>query len=635
MSEFTKRPAFYIGGRRTFLLGANYWSRGGGPRMWERFDEAQVRAELVQMRDIGLNTCRSFAFIPSFMPEPGKISDQATGHLSRFLDLCEETNIWTIPSFLVGHMSGQNYDFPDQRGRSPYTDDELLRWQGQLIEAIGSRGAECPAVIAYLASNEMPLWGGPSDPETIRAWVARLRAALAEVDAARPFGAGDGVMNIDGGNNGFDVAALRDSVDFVGPHTYYCDTDSLRQALNAEFCLRFLSWLDKPLLLEEFGCSTAHASEENQAHYYREALHACLTTGASGALAWCYSDFDLVDEAPYRHHAFELGFGVTRADGSEKPVCDELRRFAGLVEQVDFSTLQTPVPRTAIIVPSYFNSSYPFSWEDRARMRRTLLQAYVLCVSAGIEAELVPETANLGKYALILAPSTQKLLGPTWRTLVQEAGRGATVYWSYFGGDHDFQPGPWCHNFAELTGCVHRLRFALPELPPDELFIDGAGVQLALRTDVGGPFPRSMVPVDLAPGTDQLCSDQLGRPALTRARRGNGQVVLATYPIEYYLAEQPEVNARRPAHHIYRLLARLADVGAEIDCDQAAVQRRVVRSADGELLWLINHAWHELSVGIDTPGGQPVHGAEQPLIEGWQRLSLGPKQVAVYKLDPV
>ena len=29
-----------------FLLGANYWSRAGGPRMWERFDEADVRAEL-------------------------------------------------------------------------------------------------------------------------------------------------------------------------------------------------------------------------------------------------------------------------------------------------------------------------------------------------------------------------------------------------------------------------------------------------------------------------------------------------------------------------------------------------------------------------------------------------------------
>src|SRR5262249_13325352 len=153
------------------------------------------------------------------------------------------------------------------------------------------------------------------------------------------------------------------------------------------------------VLLEEFGCSSNQASEENQALYYREVICAAISVRASGALGWCFSDFDLPDEAPYRHHAFELGFGVTRADGSEKPVCGELREIARLRERLPIAERTPEEPRAAIVVPSYFNTTYPFSWEDRDRMRRTLLQSYQLCAAASLEAELVPEQADLRRYA--------------------------------------------------------------------------------------------------------------------------------------------------------------------------------------------------------------------------------------------
>ena len=53
-----------------FLVGANYWSRGGGPRMWERFDEGVVRAELAALRAVGLDCLRVFALAPTFLPRP-------------------------------------------------------------------------------------------------------------------------------------------------------------------------------------------------------------------------------------------------------------------------------------------------------------------------------------------------------------------------------------------------------------------------------------------------------------------------------------------------------------------------------------------------------------------------------------
>jgi endo-1,4-beta-mannosidase len=629
-------PLLTIDGKPTFLLGVNYWSRGGGPRMWDRFDPARVQAELAQMRGIGLNTCRSFAFLPSFMPQPGALDAAVLARLRLFFDLCQAEQMTTLPSLLVGHMSGENFDFVGQQGRSPYTDPELLSWQEQIALAVGRAGAGHPAVIAYLASNEMPLWGGASDPVTIRAWADRLRAALSEGDAERPFSLGDGVMNLKGGQNGFDVPTLLGVVDFLGPHTYQTDADPFRQAINAEFCLRSLTYAGLPVLLEEFGCSSSQASEENQALYYREAILGCLSVGGSGALGWCFSDFDLPDETPYRHHAFELGFGITRADGSEKPVCDELRAIASLIERLPPAQLTPPEPRAAIVVPSYYNTTYPFSGEDRDRMRRTLLQSYQLCAAASLEAELVPEEADLGRYDLLLVPATQKLLAPTWRALLEHASRGATVYWSYFNGDYSYHQGTWCQLFTELTGCTHQLRYGVPDLPTKRVALRGAGLSLASRTDVGAPFPRAFLPIEPVAlrNTEVLARDDAGRPALTRVRHGAGQVFFLAYPWEYYLAEQHGVNRENPAHHLYRRLAREAGIVSPVICEHPSVQARVCQSPQGRVLWLFNHDWIDVRADLDTPGGTALHGAVEALREGRSQVTLGPKEVAVYQLAP-
>ncbi|MCA9669650.1 MAG: beta-galactosidase trimerization domain-containing protein [Myxococcales bacterium] len=632
--DFIKRPALEIAGKRSFLLGVNYWSRAGGPRMWqrERFDADAVRAELEQMRRVGLNCCRSFAFLPSLMPEPGRVDDACAARMARFYELCGEVGVATIPTFLVGHMSGENYDFVGQNGRSPYTDGELRDWQDEIVRAVVGAAGGHDAVIAYLATNEMPLWGLPSTPEIIGPWAARLCTTLRDSGGAQPFGVGDGVMNLKGGQNGFDVETLRETVDFFGPHTYYADADVLRQAYNAEYCLRSLTYSGKPVIFEEFGGSSSQVSEQNRVLYYREVLAACLGSGACGALGWCFSDFDLEDEPPYNHHAFELGFGITRADGADKPVCGELSAFSQLLaQQIDFAALETPRARAAIVVPSYFNTTYPFSAEDRVRMRRVLLQSYALAASAGIETELVPESQPFDDYALLLCPSTQKLRSPTWRRLLEAAERGATVYWSYYGGDYNFHQGAWCHLLEELCGCRHELRYGLPDLPAEQLTVRGAGLYLSINTTYSNEFARAFLPVRALDAT-VLATDHLGHAALLRAERGRGQVLLSTFPFEHYLATQ-RGSEQSSVHGLYALLAERAGLEHPIGCDQPAVQRRLLRAGDHTLLSLFNHSWRPLAATVNAPAGEPIYGGGEPLRgAGPQQLAVEPKEWLLYRL---
>ncbi len=623
-----------INGKPTFLLGVNYWSRAGGPRMWERFDEGAVKAELSQMARVGLNTCRSFAFIPTFMPQPPAVNGAAVDRMKRFFDLCQQGGMTTIPSALVGHMSGENYDFPGQAGRCTYTDPEVLSWQQSMMEAVAGAGADHAAVVAYLVSNEMPLWGGRSDPDKVLSWARAMREAMERRDHERPFGIGDGVMNLKGGQNGFDLRTLRPVIDIVGPHTYYTDCDPMRQALNAEYCIRSVTHFGLPVVFEEFGCSSVQVSEQNQARYYREVLHSCLGTGIAGALGWCFTDFDLLDDPPYSHHAFELGFGITRADGSEKPVCDELRKVHAFIDAVGYPDMEPPRPAAAIIVPSYFNTKYPFSWEDRDRMRRVLLQAYVLCAKAGLETELIPEGSDLSPYSLVLLPATQKLLSPTWRDLMAYVRGGGTVYWSYFSGDYSWHQGAWCHDFEALTGCRHQLRYGCYDLPDEDCRLHGPDIDLHTSTVVGDPYPRAYLPVDPV-DADLLACDGRGHPALTVKKHGGGRVFFLNHPWEYYLSQQADVNETDSSHELYRMVARAAGATPEVACESehGVVQARVARAPAGRLLWLVNHAWSEATAHVDTPGGAPIFGSGEPLGEGNVAVDLEPKQVVVYRLD--
>jgi endo-1,4-beta-mannosidase len=601
------------GGRPRFLLGANYWSRAGGPRMWERFDEDVVAAELAQLSAIGCNALRAFAFVPSFAPRPPAVEATALARLRRLLELAASEELCVLPSILVGHMSGENYDFPGQGSRSLYQDAELLGWQEALCAAVADTLSGQPALGAFVLSNEMPLWGGSADAEVVRAWARRLAGALRATAPGVPVGTGDGVMNLKGGENGFDPALLRDIVDYLGPHAYHTDRDPYRQALNAEFLVRALEGHGLPVLLEEFGASSSQAGELEQAAYLREVMHGCLAIGAAGALCWCYSDLALADEPPYSHHAFELGFGLTRSDGTEKPACAEIRRLAGLIASLDLDLFLPETPRAAILVPRYFQRQFPFSFEGRARMRRTLLQAFALCARAGFEVRLVPEDAPLSDYRLLLLPATQKLLAPTWERIERAVRAGAHLYHSYFAGDRDFHQGLWCHNFTALTGLAPALRYGCFDVPPDTIEIVGDGLRLRASTAGGEPWSRSFLPVR-AVDAEVVARDAGGRPALTRRRLDAGQVTFAPYPLEYYQGEQSDVNETDEGFRIYRRVAEQAGVLSTVPSDPR-VSLHHARHGDEEIAWLMNRSWG------------PVRMRAGDLFDG----ELGPKETRVIR----
>jgi hypothetical protein len=112
------------------------------------------RDELRVLVEHGLTTTRSFFFWPDFMPERDRLDDRCVVSYQDFLDANRELGMGTVPTFLVGYVSGENFDRPWRGGRDLYTDIWLVAGQDWYVEKLTRQFAAHPAVVGWLIGNE-------------------------------------------------------------------------------------------------------------------------------------------------------------------------------------------------------------------------------------------------------------------------------------------------------------------------------------------------------------------------------------------------------------------------------------------------------------------------------------------------
>lgn len=587
-------------------IGANFWSRTGGPRMWSRYDPGIVREELRVLHEHGLTMTRSFFYWPDFMPAPDTIDEGACDRYRDFLDAHREVGMGTIPTFIVGHMSGENWDPSWRHGRDLYTDVWMVARQAWYITELTRRFHDHPAVIGWLISNEIPIYGGEGDEEIISAWALLMVGAVRAGGGHQPVSLGDGAWGVEttGHDSGFSSLTYGELVDFIGPHVYRMENDRVRQHLKAAFVCELAQVAGKPVIMEEFGLSSDFVSARGSASYYRQLLHSTLTAGASGWVAWNNTDFDdLREQRPYSHHPFEMHFGITDAAGAPKPPLEELRIFSEELSGTDLAGLRRAPTATGIIVPSCLTARYPFTTEEeRALIVDASEQAYVAAKEADLAPGIVhePEDGLAGGiesgYDLYLAPSTKQLAAATWPRLAELARGGATVYASYCAGETTAQRGPWWTGLDSLFGVAQELTYGLNDPVEDETveitFVEPLGplpegATLRFRA-AGNREARAFLPVRALDGADVVARDSHGRPAIVVKRHGSGRAVLCTYPLEYFAARLGRVNPE-DTWRLYDALAELAGVRRPAHVEDPRVLADVlVDDGGGELVVVLS-----------------------------------------------
>ena len=602
---FFRMPA----GDPVYLLGANYWPQKHGPWMYrEPWAEPEISAEFKQLAALGCNVVRVFCFTPDFLPSPESVEQTALDRLESLVALAAEQDLWSIPTFLVGHMSGENWEPAWSAGRNWYTDETVLSACELLIRTIVQRFAGDARIAAWLMTNEWPLFAGNALEKDALAWATRLCAVVRELDKDAALSLGDGAWDLIGGQYAaLPARALSGLIDFFGPHFYPKESDAMRHSAFAGFAMRMTGTMPKPVLLEEFGCSSDQAADEYGADYYRTVLWSAFGSGNCGTLFWNSHDFPLEQRPPYSHHPYELHFGVIRTDGSLKPQAAEVARFSQFTKAHRSDEWQLELPRAAIARSEYYQETFPFDWGwSKPQLRDLYLQAYTCAIMGGVDIGFVDLPLGVtADIRLLLLPCVQQVTTNDTTQLERFVRAGGAAYISY-GGE------PWFPNLGRFIGAQPQIRYGLVEGPRDARLADK--VTLRFVSDFGGLVKGSVVQVPL-PTADRRsaplrCSpldasvvavDETGEPSLFLRQLGNGHVIFMTYPLEYLALHGLESNAHNGTWKIYRALAEKYDAVASNRALHPCVQSFVWRSArnpEARRLLLVNHAWNELSTKL-------------------------------------
>jgi endo-1,4-beta-mannosidase len=343
----------------TFELGINYWPRSRAMYLWRDFDALEVRDDMARIAGLGFEVVRLFALAEDFLPEPSRVSAAAVSRLVEVVRAAGEAGLRAMPTLVVINMSGWMW-WPDwmrdARGGAVdlFGDPDALAAQESLIETCARALAGGTAVRALDLANEIDGAQVPASREAGRSWVSRMAAAARRGAPGIPIQVGAHLPSLSTANNMRvdDIAAHADE-DVMHAYPLYCE--AARGPLDPElvpFSCALTAGLSArgPVLMQEFGLPTAPpgragrtieddflgrrlpqylASEEEGGRYYAEVLDRLVATGAGGAYAWCYADYDprLFDRPPLDRAVRERTFGLLRANGSEKPAADVFRRL--------------------------------------------------------------------------------------------------------------------------------------------------------------------------------------------------------------------------------------------------------------------------------------------------------------------
>ena len=357
--------------------------------------------------------------------------------------------------------------------------------------------------------------------------------------------------------------------------------------------------------------SSDFASDEHAADYYRQVLYTTLLAGGRGWLAWNNCDYDdLRDQDPYRHHVFEMHFGLTDRHGRPKPQLRVLGEFAQLVEELSASGWERVAGDAAIVVPEHFERILPFT-EDAYRrdIRDNLLQAYVAAREADLPVELVRERDGIPGTPVSTSLRAKLLTAPGLAAACASSRRRRDRLPLVLRGQHR-QP-------ARALADVARRDLRRPPCP-------------ALRTrrpDRGGRgdvrvrrrprrhrrrhetrlrrrrrAQRALLPAGRACRRRGRGGRRAGRPALLRHALGSGATVLCTYPIEHFAARTPRANPES-TWRLYSALAEAAGVSRPVRVDDPRVLVGRIDVPGSERVLFVNTSSERVPVEPIVAGG--------------------------------
>lgn len=582
-----------------FMIGANYWPRNHGIEMWKEWNYDEIKDEFTEAKNLGINVMRINLFWEDFQPEPQIISDDAIRKFDELIKICYEVGIKIVPTFFVGHMSGENWDVPWREGRNIYSDSFMLRYQIKLVGFFAQKYKDETAILFWDLSNEPDNYIKAESRHDAWLWNYVLSNEIKKYDKKHPATLGIHQASLLTDNN-FYPEDLREGNDFLCMHAYpiYTDTcidpvNSIRSTYIAPFASKLTKAMgSKDVLFEEFGATTLMMSEDVEGNYYKTVLYSLLANESIGAISWCFGDFAVGKRLPYNSTPFETQFGITAVDGRPKKAGLEIKAFSQFINKLEYKDLKHKKCDAAIIIPDkYYSALFAGSDYTPERNFRILLNSFILAKEAGIDVELVRADGDFSGYKMLILPSAYRkghLNYDQWLKVMDFVKNGGTLYASY--------DGISVEGFDEVFG-VKTLYSMVPKNEAVLLHCGEFEINLNYKAL---KFNKRLI---VKPTTGRIiANDDESNPAIVVNKYGKGNAVLITYPVELYLSYMPDVYKDDKTYMIYKYAEDLAEIKSKISIESPYIEVKVFDYKDKELAMLINHEDSDIRLKINLSG---------------------------------
>lgn len=532
----------------SMALGCNYWASHAGTSMWNEWRPEVVEEDMRTLASCGVTWLRVFPLWPDFQPlavlrgQYGVVREFQTGDapmgnrpaersglspimLERFKEFCrlaERYDLKLVVGLITGWMSGRLFVPPALETFNPITDARSITWQVKFVDRFVRSMREDRAIDCWDLGNECNCMGEIMTPEQAYLWTAVISNTIRAADPTRPVVSGMHSLcaRVSGHPNNWhieDQAALTDVLT-THPYPYWVRHADLGRAddfwttfhATAETCF-YRDIAGKPCIVEEIGTmGPMIAADTVAAGFARVNLWSLWANDCRGFAWWCSHDQTELVQPSYQWNGVEVELGLIRADGSPKPVMDEIRTFKHAMTAINNGHL--PPPRADAVCILSRNQ------DDWAAAYGT----FVLAKQAKLNLRFTSVDQELPESSLYILPS---LVGPDcvsrdlWLTLIEGVRDGATLYVSLADGI--------VARFEEVFGARIVRRSKRKK--------EGA---LVLRDDPSGAIPlvgAHDVEVQLTSG-ELLGEGDDGAPVFWSNNLGRGLVYALVFPMETALA---------------------------------------------------------------------------------------------------
>lgn len=602
-----------------FILGVNYWPSSSALNMWSEWNLEELEDDIRRMKEIGINVCRFFLFMPDFMPTEHTVEPVMLRRLADFLTICEKYEMYSMPSFFVGHMSGEDWDVDWRKGRNFLTNQEMITAEKYYITEIVKSTKNFKYILGWLLSNELPNYVGQQDPNIVANWIKDIINTVKSLDA-RPVSIGDGAWSPEVVSEydrwKFQLRKLNKYQDFVGLHYYPRVMNPNHHAYTTAFRLRMAQEWSKPVFVEEFGTSTVLCSEENQAHYYREVFYSALINNSFGAMGWCFNDFDFLDKRPYSHHAFEDKFGIVRTDKSLKPTAKEYAEFSEIVKTLYSKNYQKIEHNVGLIIPSNYYYKYPYQFEPEfERWYDFYLESFGLMKNGNLDVACIFEPAielnnendiqptdNLDpeKLPLLFAPRLKIFTKKYWLKIVEYIKNGGNLYCS-------FANDSWVVDWHELVDIKMDCKFGVPDFPDAEKIVITVNKNMGqfaksekFEILLDNTNPEKSYCKIVSTNAEILMKDQNENPFLLKKKVGKGHVYFTPYPLEILALDNLDNSWKENISKIYNAIYNEIYSEKEIEIIGSDFETGLWKKDNEYKVIILNHAWEKNIGNINT-----------------------------------